>query len=88
MEYKDRTYREHLQEERWHSFTVAFKETDLWIGIDKASFHPEIPVFTETRVRALREKMDAYIAQDPDYLKALVPHEAQPTAPVIFREMA
>ncbi len=88
MEYKDRTYREHLQEERWHSFTVAFKETDLWIGIDKASFHPEIPVFTETRVRALREKMDAYIAQDPDYLKALVPHGAQPTAPVIFREMA
>ena len=51
MEYKDRTYREHLQEERWYSFTVAFKETDLWIGIDKASFHPEIPVFTETRVR-------------------------------------
>ena len=33
IEYKNRTYREHLQKERWYSFTVAYKETDLWIGI-------------------------------------------------------
>mgnify|MGYP003364282552 CR=1 FL=1 len=38
IEYKNRTYREHLQKERWYSFTVAYKETDLWIGIDQASF--------------------------------------------------
>ena len=88
MEYKDRTYREHLQGERWHSFTVVFKETDLWIGVDKASFQAEIPAFAEFRVRSLRESMDTYIAQDPGYLKALVPHEALPAAPAIFREMA
>lgn len=88
MEYKNRTYREHLQKERWHSFTVAFKETDLWIGIDKASFRTEIPTFTEALIRSLREEMDAYIAQDPEYLKALIPYNAQPTAPILFREMA
>ena len=38
IEYKNRTYREHLQKERWYSFTVAYKETDLWIGIDQAIF--------------------------------------------------
>ena len=42
IEYKNRTYREHLQKERWYSFTVAYKETDLWIGIDQASFQESI----------------------------------------------
>ena len=46
IEYKNRTYREHLQKERWYSFTVAYKETDLWIGIDQASFQESIPTFT------------------------------------------
>lgn len=88
MEYKNRTYREHLQRERWHSFTVTFKETDLWIGIDAASFQAEIRTFTETRVRALREEMDTYLAHDRDYLTALIAYEANSTAPVLLREMS
>ena len=59
IEYKNRTYREHLQKERWYSFTVAYKETDLWIGIDQASFQESIATFTESRIRTLREYMDA-----------------------------
>ena len=54
IEYKNRTYREHLQKERWYSFTVAYKETDLWIGLDQASFQESIPAFTESRIRTLR----------------------------------
>ena len=43
IEYKNRTYREHLQKERWYSFTVAYKETDLWIGIDQHTYIHGIP---------------------------------------------
>ena len=88
IEYKNRTYREHLQKERWYSFTVAYKETDLWIGIDQASFQESIPTFTESRIRTLREYMDAYLQNDPDYATSLVPYETQPGAPTIFQEMS
>ena len=88
IEYKNRTYREHLQKERWHSFTVAYKETDLWIGIDQASFQESIPTFTESRIRTLREDMDAYLQNDPDYTTSLVPYETKPGAPTIFQEMS
>lgn len=88
MEYKNRTYREHLQEGRWPSFTVAYKETDLWIGIDKESFQITIPEFTESRIRALRDIMDAYLANDPEYATTLVSYEAKPEAPAIFLEMS
>jgi len=86
IEYKNRTYREHLQKERWYSFTVAYKETDLWIGIDQASFQESIPTFTESRIRTLRESMDAYLQNDPDYATSLVSYEAKPGAPTIFVE--
>ena len=88
IEYKNRTYREHLQKERWLSFTVAYKETDLWIGIDQASFQESIPTFTESRIRTLREDMDAYLQNDPDYTTSLVPYETKPGAPTIFQEMS
>ena len=88
VEYKNRTYREHLQKERWHSFTVAYKETDLWIGIDQPSFQESIPEFTKSRIRALRECMEAYLKNDPNYATALVPYEAKPDAPAIFHEMS
>ena len=88
IEYKNRTYREHLQKERWHSFTVAYKETDLWIGIDQASFQESIPAFTESRIQTLREDMDAYLQNDPDYATSLVSYEAKPGAPTIFQEMS
>lgn len=88
IEYKNRTYREHLQKERWHSFTVVYKETDLWIGIDQESFQESILAFTESRIRTLRESMDAYLQNDPDYATSLVPYEARPEAPTIFQKMS
>lgn len=88
VEYKKRTYREHLQKLRWHTFTVTFKETDLWIGIDKASYRAEISAFAARRIKTLRDEMDAYLCKDPNYLTALVPYDAASTAPVLLREMS
>ena len=60
----------------------------LWIGIDQASFQESIPAFTESRIRTLRESMDAYLQNDPDYATSLVSYEAKPGAPTIFQEMS
>ena len=40
MEYKERTYRDSFCSGNRRSFSVKFKETDLWIGVDKDSYSP------------------------------------------------
>lgn len=88
MEYVNRTYRNHFRQDRWNYFPVRYKETDLWIGIDKASWQSDIVPFAEKTVQELRTEMDVWIEKHPDYAKALGPCPAAPDAPVIFHEMA
>jgi ApbE superfamily uncharacterized protein (UPF0280 family) len=88
MEYKERTYRQRLASERWHSFTVAHEETDLWVGVDRDAWHPGMPDRVLDVARTLREEMDRYLAADPAYASALAPYPAGKGAPGICREMA
>ena len=67
---------------------VKYKETDLWIGVDRKSFHKEMPSFTDRLIRRIRLEMDAYLAKDPDYARSLMPYKASPDAPLIFRAMS
>ena len=88
MEYIQRTYRNHFRQDRWEHFVVKYKETDLWIGIDRKSFHKEMPSFTDRLIRRIRLEMDAYLEKDPDYARSLMPYKASPDAPFIFRAMS
>ncbi len=88
MEYNVRRYREHFRNDRWAGFVVQQKESDLWIGVDKASFRPEMPAFCEAAVITLRKEMEVYLAKDPGYAEALVPYDAGEEAPEILRRMA
>ena len=88
MEYVKRTYRRHFSQDRWACFVVQYKESDLWIGIDKASWNPDMVIFSKRFIRQLRQEMDLWIAKHPDYGRALVPYPAPPAAPEIFREMS
>ena len=81
MEYKNRTYREHFREGRWTSFVVKCKESDLWIGIDKTSYRPEMPEYSNTLITELRDTMEKYLQKDPCYLTSLVPYDAKPDSP-------
>lgn len=87
MEYKDRTYREHFSG-RWEHFTVQCKETDLWIGINKSAYKPEIPEFCSNLIKELRASMEAYLLTDREYLHALVPYEPKGNAPDILKQMS
>ena len=88
MDYVNRNYRNRFRRDRWVYFTAAYKETDLCIGIDKNSWHPDIPVFCRQYIRHLRTEMDQWIIKHPGYAGALVPYAAPDGAPQIFQEMA
>ena len=88
MEYKIRTYREHFREGRWTNFIVKYKDSDLWIGVDKASYQPEMPQFCNNLLQELRKAMETYLHKDPCYLTSLVPYKAKPDAPEIFQKMS
>lgn len=88
MEYKNRTYREHFREGRWTSFIVKHKESDLWIGIDKASYRPEMPEYCVNLIKQLRDSMEAYILKDPNYYTSLIPYDAKEDAPEILKRMS
>ncbi len=87
-EYKNRTYRRQFDKERWQGFAVEYKETDVWISIDKHSFHVEMPEFAEKTIRSLREMMDIYLCEDPNYALSLTPYSALPNSPLIVRQMS
>lgn len=88
MDYIKRTYRKNFSGERWAHFIVTYKETDLWIGIDRKSFLPEMALYAEKLVRELRNDMDAYLLTDPHYQKALASYHAGKNAPLIFQQMS
>lgn len=87
-EYIDRKYRKSFAAGRWHGFSVCYKETDLWIGIDRASWNEDIPSFASSYVQSLRHEMDSWIASHAEYAASLVPVECTDDAPLIFRQMA
>lgn len=88
MEYTNRTYREHLNKDRWTHFIVQCKESDLWIGVDRPSYRPEMPDFCLKLIQEVRSDMEAYLHKDPNYALSLVPYEAREDAPEIFKQMS
>ena len=88
MDYVNRTYRDRFRKDRWAYFNAIYKETDLYIGIDKNSWHPDIPDFALQHIRELRTEMDLWIEKHPAYARALLPYKAPANAPQIFQEMS
>jgi ApbE superfamily uncharacterized protein (UPF0280 family) len=71
--YEPRWYRQKTDNERFTSFQVEWLETDLWIGIDKESFVPEIPDFIFRQIKYLRVILDSYIDMNSSFRDSLSP---------------
>ena len=71
---EQRTYRNQFSLQRFRSFTVNYKETDLWIGVDPDSFREEMREVARTKAIALRTEMEAYLLTDPVFGKTFEPH--------------
>lgn len=88
MEYKERTYRERFSSNNRRSFSVKYKETDLWIGVDNDSYSPFMQDEALSIIIKLRNLMDSYLLLDPEYKTSLVPYLPQSPAPKIFHDMS
>lgn len=88
MEYKERTYRDRFSSDGRRSFSVKYKETDLWIGVDKDSYSPFMQDEALSIIIKLRDLMDSYLLLDPEYKTSLVPYFPQTPAPQIFHDMS
>jgi len=86
--YEPRFYRQGMGSERFRAFCVAYKETDLWIGVSPDSYNTAMPTFTENLLRNIRGELDAYIKQNPEFLTSLLPLKLDATAPECAIHMA
>lgn len=84
---EQRTYRNQFSQQRFQSFVVNYKETDLWIGVDPDSFLEEMRDVALAKVIALRTEMEAYLLNDPIFGMTFEPHQVKPNAPEIVRVM-
>jgi ApbE superfamily uncharacterized protein (UPF0280 family) len=85
--YEPRLYRTKFNSENFKFFTVVYKETDLYIGIDKTSYHSDIEKFSYDLVYSLRNTLDEYIKVNKEFLESHIPIKFDVTAPLIANEM-
>lgn len=86
--FQPRTYRSQFNTQRFKGFQVQHLETDLWIGIDPASFRTEMQELALNKTKTLRTELDEYIKQEPFFKKSLKPFQPSKTAPKEAIEMA
>ncbi|MDK2821385.1 MAG: uncharacterized protein PWP31_1350 [Clostridia bacterium] len=88
MPYEERTYRKFFSKQDMIHFEVAYKETDLDIGISKKDFKPELIKKAKSLIVYYRQQLEDYIKKDPVFARTLEPHNILLDAPPIAKEMA
>lgn len=58
---------------RWISFRSAFRETDLWVAIDREHYRKEAEQFTMDRILFYRGILEGHIALYPEFRDSLTP---------------
>lgn len=77
-----------MGEGRFVPFTIGYKDSDLWIGIDSKSYNTEIQDFAQRRLVELRQSLELYILNHPLFATSFVPIELLPGAPEIAKIMS
>lgn len=85
---ESRFYRNAMGEGRFTSFTTGYKDTDLWIGVDRESFHQEMKAFCLDRIRSYRIELENYLLKDPLFGSSLIPYQTLLSAPELAKIMA
>ena len=85
--YRPRTYRALAAAERFAYFPVRYRETDLWVGVDRPSYRPALGQDLLERVIDLRLKLEAYIERRPEFGTSFEPLPADPRAPGLAAAM-
>ena len=81
-QYIERTYRNRVSARDLTCFSVAVKETDLWVCADK-----NLEKETRDLIFDCRHQLESYIKSHPEFQNSLVPLVLDPYAPPIVKEM-
>lgn len=76
--------------DRFHSWTLACKESDLWIGVDPASWSPAMEAFARKSLLEARAELESYGAAHPGpagFFDSLAPLGDDASAPRLIRSM-
>lgn len=85
--YVDRIYRGELSSEL-KTFDIKIKETDLLISLNAKDFTSETKDMITQYTFLLRNELETYIQEDPNFFSSLSPHIVSPGAPAIAFQMA
>lgn len=72
---------------RFQSCTVAYRETDLWIGIDPPTNLDKLKTYIYRKIVTLRVLLDEYIIQNPEFYRSLTPIARNQKMPALIRPM-
>lgn len=86
--YQPRFYRETMGNDRWRSFRVSHRETDLWVAVDTESYSRGVESFVRDRVIFYRGVLDDHISRHPAFLHSLVPVKAPAGVHPLVRDMS
>jgi uncharacterized protein len=86
--HEERFYRKMFNTRRFKGFEAGFLETDLWIGVDADSYNRGMRETAMARIRKVRQQLDFYIKQEPEFAKTLLPFIPAESAPALAKEMA
>ncbi len=82
-----RLYRRELNNSRFASFRVVYRETDLWIAVGAGVPVPELSAAAEKLVVKLRSALDTYLDIHPHLKEGLRPCPVAADAPEILKKM-
>ncbi len=83
-----RTYRNSFSKERFESFVITYKDSDLWVGIDPLSYKKKMADFALDKLKEIRDELEAYVAKDSFFKKSLKPCPVMEGAPELAKQMA
>lgn len=72
---------------RWRNFNSAFRETDLWVAVEKEKYTIDIERFTLSRIKFYRASLDRHIREYPLFRDSLVPVPLPSGQPAIISSM-
>lgn len=83
-----RDYRTRHEAKDLHYFQVCIQETDLAIGVDKASYADCLLALGKEEILRLRSDLEYYISYHPEFRTSFIPLQLRPGAPAIASIMS
>jgi len=82
-----RFYRQDSCSERFRSFSVKVKETDLWLAVSNSSYEEDLEEKITSILWQERSLLEEYIKHNKQFKVTLNPYVAEHTAPAIVKIM-